>query len=165
MELDPRTLEGYRRRLRYKVCYHVGGFCPDVEDLVQETMTRFLEALRDNKIRNPERMGAFLSGTCNHVIAEYRRQIWRDAAAELPAQNAAVAPEAASLEMSDEIAVALAQMSDRDCRLLRAFYRQEKDKDEICRAEGLHEGQLRVILFRAKERFRKIYQGMKQRAS
>jgi DNA-directed RNA polymerase specialized sigma24 family protein len=40
-QLAPEVLESYRVRLRYKVSYHLGGFCPDVEDIVQETLARF----------------------------------------------------------------------------------------------------------------------------
>ena len=168
MEFDPEALERYGRKLRYKVCYHLGGFCPDVEDVVQETLTRFVSALKDNKIHNPASIGAFLSGICNNVILEYRRRIWRDAGSEpeTPLHEPLVSPEAEALELRDAIASALAQMSDRDCEILRAFFLQEKDKSEICRKTGLSEAQFRVALFRAKERFRKIYrQGLKQAAS
>jgi DNA-directed RNA polymerase specialized sigma24 family protein len=72
--LDPPTLERYRLKLRYKVSYHLGSSCPDVEDVVQETMLRFLSALRTEKMRSPESIAAFLSGICNNVIHEYRRR-------------------------------------------------------------------------------------------
>lgn len=167
MEFDPQTLEGYRLKLRYKVCYHLGGFCPDVEDVVQETLTRFVSALRDKKIHNPASVGAFLSGICNNVILEYRRRLWREAISEpeFAAHPALVPPEADALELRDDISAALAQLSDRDCEILRAFFLEERDKDEICRSTGLSDNQFRVALFRAKERFRKIYrQRLKQAA-
>jgi len=159
MELDPETLEPYRRKLRCKVCYHLGGFCPDVEDVVQETLFRGIHAVREHKIQKPESLGAFLSGICNNVILEYQRKIWREGPGEPPENESPVAPEAEALERQEEVAVVLAQMSDRDAALLRAFYLQEQDKDEICRATGLTDPQFRVALFRAKERFRKIYRG------
>lgn len=78
MKFDPDTIDRYRCKLRYKVCYHLGSFCQDVEDVVQETLTRYLRAIRDDKIRNPESIGAFLSGICNNVILEYRRRLWKE---------------------------------------------------------------------------------------
>jgi DNA-directed RNA polymerase specialized sigma24 family protein len=78
MKFDPDRIERYRRKLGYKVCYHLGSFCPDIEDVVQETLTRFLRAIRDDQIRNPESVGAFLSGICNNVIQEYRRRLWKE---------------------------------------------------------------------------------------
>ena len=168
MEFDAATLERYRLKLRYKVCYHLGSFSPDVDDVVQETLSRFVSASRDNKIHNPESLGAFLSGICNNVILEYRRRLWRENAPDLPtpAQTPVVPPEAEAIELREAIAEALAQMSDRDCHVLRAFFLEEKDKDEICRETDLSDAQFRVTLFRAKERFRKIYsQGLKRSAS
>jgi len=160
MEIDAASLEQYRLKLRYKVCYHLGGFCPDVDDVVQETLTRGVSAMKDKKIQKPENLGAFLSGVCNNVIFEYRRRIWREAPPESdgPPDTGSVAPEAEMLELQDAISAALSQMSERDCQILRAFFLQERDKEEICHATGLSDAQFRVALFRAKDRFRKIYQ-------
>ena len=159
MEFDPNTLERYRLKLRYKVCYQLGSFCPDVDDVVQETFTRFLRALQDGKIRNPESIGAFLSGICNHVIQEYWRGVWRE-----PVMNPdSRPPERPSppatdlLELRQAIAIAMTQLSQRDQEILRAFYLEEKEKEEICQSLDLSDAQFRLILFRAKERFRKIY--------
>ncbi len=159
MEFDAQALEAFRLKLRYKVCYHLGGFCPDVEDVVQETLARVVSALRDKKIHNPASIGSFLSGVCNNVILEYRRRLWRETANEPELATLAlhVPPESDALEMREEIAAALAQLSDRDCEILSAFYLQERDKDDICRSIGLTDTQFRVALFRAKDRFRKIY--------
>jgi RNA polymerase sigma-70 factor (ECF subfamily) len=162
MMLDPNTLEQYRRKLRYKVCYHMGSFCPDVEDVVQESLTRFLQALQDKKIRNPESAGAFLSGICNHVIQEYRRRQWREPLIDpdSPPPELSTAPEADSVELRQAISIAMTQLSERDRDILRAFYLEEKNKEEICLAMGLSDGQFRVALFRAKARFRTIYHQM-----
>ncbi len=166
-DISPEEIERYRARLRYKVWHHLGSFCPDVEDIVQETLTRFLSASREGKIRNPDRPGAFLSGVCNNVIAEYRRRLWRENPAE-PAQDfpqeresasrqPAVPPELEAIEMREVIDACLAQLSARDRGLLQAFYLREENKLEICRLLGWSDGQFRVALFRAKDRFRKIY--------
>jgi len=165
MEFDDQSLERFRLRLRFKVRHHLGPFCPDNDDIVQETLTRCVIALRDNKIHKLESLGAFLSGVCNNVILEYQRRLWRQAPAE-QAPTPSVAPEADLLELREAVADALKQLSGRDCEVLRAFFLQEKDKDEICRSLGLSDNQFRVTLFRAKERFRKIYlQGVKHSAS
>jgi RNA polymerase sigma-70 factor, ECF subfamily len=167
MEFDPQALEQYRLKLRYKVSYHLGGFCPDLDDVVQETLVRFVTALKDNKIHNPGNVGAFLSGVCNNVILEYRRRLWREGPPEpeATAVTPTIPPEADALELRDVVHSTLSQMSDRDCELLRAFFLEEKDKDEICRLTGLSDTQFRVALFRAKDRFRKIYrQSLKRMA-
>jgi RNA polymerase sigma-70 factor (ECF subfamily) len=158
--VDPDTLQRYRLKLRYKVCYHLGSSCPDVDDVVQETLIRFLRALRDDKIHNPESTAAFLSGICNNVIQEYRRRAWKEPLGDPDSgpTERAEAPKVDMLELRQAIAVVMTQLSQRDQCILRAFFLEERDKDEICRSMGCSDGQFRVALFRAKERFRRIYE-------
>jgi len=166
VEIDPGTLERYRLKLRYKVCYHLGSYCPDVDDVVQESMTRFLRALQEKKIRNPESIGAFLSGICNNVIREYRHRLWREPLSDpdsSPPERPAP-PQADLLELRQAITVVMTQLSQRDRDILRAFFLEERDKEEICQTMNLSDEQFRVALFRAKQRFRRIYEEeMKQK--
>lgn len=168
MILDPGDLEKHRLKLRYKVCYHLGSSCPDVEDVVQETMVRFLRALQSEKMRNPESLAAFLSGICNNVIHEYKRRLWKKPVsdADLPLSAGAADLGVDTTELRQAIGLVMVQLTPRDREILRAFYLEEKDKSEICRVTGLTEVQFRVALFRAKERFREIYQqSLKRKAA
>jgi len=164
-ELDESTLERLRLKLRYKVLYHVGHGCADVDDLVQESLVRFIRAEQRHQIRNTEEFGAFLNGVCRNVILEYRRRVRRepvsDQDTEIP--ETFVRPEADILEMREAIDNGLAELAERDRAVLRALYLDGKDKDEICREWNMTDAQFRVVLFRAKERFRRAYNGeMKQ---
>jgi RNA polymerase sigma-70 factor (ECF subfamily) len=166
MAIDPDALKGYRLKLRYKVCYHLGSSCPDVEDVVQETLTRFLCALEENKIRNPESTAAFLSGICNNVIREHWRRTRKEPLLDpdLTLPDCPAPPEADLFSLRQAIALVMNELSERDRDILRAFYLEERDKEEICHSLGLTDSQFRVALFRAKERFRKNYEKtLKQR--
>ena len=44
-----------------------------IDDIRQETFLRVFQALRREGIRQPERIGAFVSTTCNHVVMEFTR--------------------------------------------------------------------------------------------
>ena len=66
-------------------------------------------------------------------------------------------PESEALELRQAVAHGLDQLSDRDRKVLRAFYLEEKPKAEILKKMGLTDENFRVVLFRAKERFRAIY--------
>jgi RNA polymerase sigma-70 factor (ECF subfamily) len=161
MELDEPALERLRLKLRYKVLYHVGHNCADVDDLVQESLARFIRASQRQQIRNTEEFGAFLNGVCRNVILEYRRRVRRDPISDqdgvLPERG--VRPDAEILELRDAIDNGLAELSDRDRTILRALYLDGKDKDEICLEWHMSDAQFRVVLFRAKERFRRAYNG------
>ncbi len=159
MEPIEPTVERLRLKLRYKVLYHVGNGCPDVDDIVQESLLRFLRAEQRKSIRNTSELGAFLNGVCRNVILEYRRRTRREPIADpdIPIPDPGIRPEAEILEMRDAIDNSLAELAERDRSILRALYLEGKDKEEICRERGMTDAQFRVVLFRAKERFRRLY--------
>ena len=168
MQIDDEMVCKFRQKLRTKVRYHVGRFCPDAEDLVQETLVRFLRLAAEERIRNPASLGAFLNGVCNNVILEYRRRLWREEPyePESPQDQPATESDPALMETRQAVDAALAELSDRDHILLRSFYLEGKTKEEICSALSTTDATFRVALFRAKERFRKIYRkNLKPRAA
>jgi RNA polymerase sigma-70 factor (ECF subfamily) len=57
----------------------------------------------------------------------------------------------------------LSMLSEKDRRLLRAIFFEEKDKDEICNEFGVDRDYLRVLLHRAKQSFRTLYEQAEQR--
>jgi RNA polymerase sigma-70 factor, ECF subfamily len=152
-------LERLRSRLRYKVAYEVGFASPDVDDIVQESLSRFLIAQRADKVQNREALGAFLNGICRNVISEYRRRNMReDPMPEVaPEPKSDVIQDTELFEIRQAIAQGLDQLSERDRHVLRGFYLEEKSKEEILLATGLTDENFRVVLCRAKERFRAIY--------
>jgi len=159
MDLDEPSLDRLRLKLRYKVLYHVGHNCADVDDLVQESLTRFLRAEQRQQIRNTEEFGAFLNGVCRNVILEYRRRVKREPTIDpdIPIPDAGVRPDAEIFEMRDAIDNGLRELAERDRTILRSLYLEGKEKEEICKEWGMTDAQFRVVLFRAKERFRRVY--------
>jgi RNA polymerase sigma-70 factor (ECF subfamily) len=154
-------LDRIRLKLRYKVLYHVGHNCADVDDLVQETLARYLRADQRNQIRNTGEFGAFINGVCRNVILEYRRRARREPLMDddQPIPDTAVRPDAEILEMRDAIDSGLAELAERDRLILRQLYLEGKDKEDICKEWKMSDAQFRVVLFRAKERFRRVYNG------
>ena len=51
----------------------------------------------------------------------------------------------------------LAKLPEKDRELLRMFFLEERDKSEICKKFQISEDYLRVLLFRAKSKFRATY--------
>jgi len=137
----------------------VGFFCPDVDDIVQEALMRFMVAAQADKIQNQAAVGAFLNGICRNVVSEYRRRNMRDEPMPevVPEPPGKSIPEAELFELRQAIALGMEQLSERDRRVLRAFYLEEKSKDEILKQTGMTDENFRVVLCRAKERFRAIY--------
>ncbi len=159
MTFSGEDLEKLRPRLRFKVGYEVGFYCPDVDDIVQEAMLRCMQAVQAQKIQNPDAVGAFLNGVCRNVISEYRRRNARDEPMPevMPEPPGKALPDSDLFDLRQAIAQGLQQLSERDRRILRGFYLEEKSKEEILKQTGLSDENFRVVLCRAKERFRAIY--------
>jgi DNA-directed RNA polymerase specialized sigma24 family protein len=51
----------------------------------------------------------------------------------------------------------LQELPEKDRELLRMFFLEERDKAEICKRFQVSEDYLRVLLYRAKSRFRTTY--------
>jgi RNA polymerase sigma-70 factor, ECF subfamily len=134
-----------------------------VDDVRQETLARVIAALRrEGGIRYPERFGAFVNSTCKNVLRESFRQFQREQ--PLDADHFDFPDKIVDLEralISDEtkkkVRQILEEMNKRDRELLAALFLEEKDKEQICREFGVEREYLRVLLHRAKERFRSYF--------
>jgi DNA-directed RNA polymerase specialized sigma24 family protein len=61
------------------------------------------------------------------------------------------------VELGQAIKLTMRQLPDRDRELLRLFFVEERDRDEICQKMGMSLLAFRVALCRVKKQFRKIY--------
>jgi RNA polymerase sigma-70 factor (ECF subfamily) len=134
-----------------------------IEDVRQETFSRVFAALRDGKIRQPDRLGAFVNSMCNNVLLEHYRANSRDDSLDddqerdFPAPNVDVLGAIANQQMAEKIREILEEMPERDRRLLREVFLEERDKDAVCKDFGVDREYLRVLLYRAKQSFKILY--------
>ena len=133
-----------------------------IEDVRQETFARFYVALREGKILHPERLGSFVNSVCNNVLLEHYRAAARhisldDEQKDLRACAIDLLGALAAKETEKKVREILDQLSERDRRLLREVFLEERDKDEVCRDFGVDREYLRVLLHRAKQSFKSLY--------
>jgi len=134
-----------------------------IEDLRQETFARFFLALRDDKILRPEALGAFVNSICNNVLFEYYRSAGHDTPLDEEEESGAltavpdVLDKLGAKEMEKAVKDILQRLPERDRRLLREVFLEERDKDEVCQELGVDRDYLRVLLHRAKQAFKSTY--------
>lgn len=135
-----------------------------IEDIRQETFARVLAAVRSEAgIREPERLGAFVNSVCNNVLLEFYRASSRNPeksenAPELADPGIDLEGFLTSKETCEMVRSVLQRLPEKDRLVLRAIFLEEKDKDQVCRELGVERDYLRVLLHRAKQSFRSIYE-------
>ena len=134
-----------------------------VEDLQQETFIRVIAAVRKDGVRQPERFGAFVNSICRNVILEHYRSIGKnqqmdETHLDIPDKVLDLEGMMVSKEAAQHVREILAGLPARDRALLRAIFLEEKDKDAVCKAMGVDRDYLRVLLHRAKDKFKALYQ-------
>lgn len=131
-----------------------------LEDVRQETFLRVFSALRHGRgLTSPGKLGAFVYGVCNNVLSEHYRAVSRHA--HLP-ENGLDPPELGpdpEAELVNEerkrcVREILNTLPVKDRQILRLIFLEEREKVEVCRICQVDRNYLRVLLHRAKNRFR-----------
>ena len=137
----------------------------EVEDARQETFARVFSALRKpDGIREPERLGAYVNSVCNNVLLEYYRSSSQEvtsddeeAEANIPDPAMSVVDIIANRQIQKNVREILDELQEKDRRLIKEVFLEERDKDDVCRDLGVDREYLRVLLHRAKKSFKSIY--------
>ena len=130
-----------------------------LEEVRQETFVRVLQTLRHKGLEHPERLGAFVNSVCNNVLLEQFRegvrysQLNEDFDTRADRRVNLDAP-LINGERRRLVKSVLAELPKRDQGLLRMIFFEEIDKTEACERLGVNEDYLRVLMHRAKSRFR-----------
>jgi RNA polymerase sigma-70 factor (ECF subfamily) len=134
-----------------------------IDDAKQETFARVLKTLRQKGgLERAESLGAFVNSVCNNILFEtYRREAKATPLEEGHDAPDERAPNAEASLMADQererVRDALSTLPDKEKELLRWLFFEDRDKDEICRELNIDRNYLRVLLHRAKSRFRERY--------
>jgi len=143
-----------------------------VDDLHQQTFQIALEKIRRGDLREPEKLSGFICSLARNLVIDH----FRRAAAHRftgPVDEARVADSAPGpledllrVEKASIVRSVLAELpSERDREILFRFYIAEDEKDSICRDLGLTSLHFNRVLFRARERYRELYEETTTRRS
>ncbi len=158
-------VERYSRGISF-LLRRLTGSTELAQDLHQETFRIVLERLRGRGLEDPAGLAAFLRGTARHLAVADRRKVARrrteaddEALAEIPHP----APSQLSSVLLAEEAAAVRELihelpTERDRELLLRFYVADEEKDSICNALGLDRLHFNRVVFRARQRFKDLFE-------
>lgn len=121
------------------------------EDLAQHVLLSVLQALRDGRVEQPDRLDAYVLGACRNAAMAMRRGVARQrrvaerASAGLPEtyEPPHLTVDRARLDQC------LGELEARDRAVVLATFLEDRDADEIGEAMRLSTGNVRVIRHRA----------------
>lgn len=131
-----------------------------IEEIRQETFARVLSYLRSDKpIQHPERFGAFVQAVCTNVMLEVMRSEFThrhadDPLADPPDHRVTFGSDIVTEQRKRAVREVLSEMPEKDRTLLSMVFLEDGDRAEISKRFAVDGDYLRVLLHRAKERFR-----------
>ena len=134
----------------------------DIDDVRQETFTRVLNRL--GALREGGALGSFVLTTCEHVCLEHVRKNNKHKRSDHTEVAVQITTEHGQLDdvMQDEadarVRRVLSRMEPRDRDIMQALFLDELPKDDICRRFGIDREYLRVLLYRAKKKFKELFE-------
>jgi RNA polymerase sigma-70 factor (ECF subfamily) len=142
------------------------------EDLVQETFRMVIDKIRKGELREPERLSGFVRGIASNLVIElFRRESRRLDSEALERTRAVAGTEPSQLdellrrENIDLVRRVLREMpGERDREVLYRFYLSEESKQQICDHLGLSSLQFDQVLFRARQRYRSLYEKAREKS-
>ena len=136
------------------------------EDARQETFLRVLKALRQpGGIQSPGGFGAFVNTVCNNVLFEMYRSHSRttpledETSAALPDRTVDAETAVTVDEDRAHVRAIMESLPEKERQLLHWLFFDECDKDEVCRRLNIDRNYLRVLVHRAKQRFKTEFVG------
>ena len=136
------------------------------DDLYQESFCIILEKVRRGDVREVEKLSGFVCGVArNQVIRHFQRAARQRNLTETEDADSISHPAPDQLEQllqrekADIVRQILKEMTnERDIQLLFRFYLAEHDKKQICADLGLTSMQFNLVIHRARERYKELYE-------
>ncbi len=132
-----------------KVFFLRHGRAHDADDLAHEALVVAIEALRKDRVRDPERVGGFLLGVCRNLVrTESRRESRRAAAFARVDREGCVVPEENAPD-GFKLLRCLNALSARARDVVVRSYVMDEDAETVANDHGITLGNLRVLRHRA----------------
>jgi len=167
-QAEAELIDSYRRGVRI-IIRQAGCDAAVVDDLSQETFRIVLEKTRRGDVREPQKLPGFIRSVAKNLVIEHFRRMARQEPLTETEESARLHPHSSpdqlelllQKERAELIRQVLKEMrSDRDIQVLLRYHLAEHTKERICADLNLTSLQFNLVLHRARERYRQLYQQM-----
>ncbi len=132
------------------------------EDLTQQVLITTLEALRAQRLREPEKLASFVLGTCRMLVLDLRRGAQRKE--RLLERFGADLPKPASITVPyldhDRLTYCVQNLKERERSVVVMTFYDEQTGTDVANFLGVSESNVRVIRHRAIQQLRECMGGM-----
>lgn len=154
-------MERFRERLRLFAARRLDDPA-SAEDVAQETLSRVLDALRQDRVHTPAALPAFVFQTARNVCRQHHRSTGRERRAfhrfrhwrEATVSRRDPLLQLVGHERRQRVRRALQRLGERDREILRMSYYEDVDTVDVARRLEITPGAVRVRRHRALKRLR-----------
>jgi RNA polymerase sigma-70 factor (ECF subfamily) len=157
-------IERYSRGVR-AILRHAGADRFLQDDLHQDTFRIALEKIRNGDLRDASGLSGFIASLARHLATDHFRRKARSASTDPADLDRLQAPQKGALErlIESEHGQSIRRLLDelgvrRDREILHRYYVSSEDKADLCEEWGLSSLQFNRVLFRARKRYRALYE-------
>jgi len=161
---ERQLIERFSRGVKV-ILRNAGADASAVDDLHQETFRIALEKIRSGELRCAAGLNGFIASLARNLVTAHFGRGTRATTNDPAALEAIQSPEPSALDriVAGEQAWCVRQVleelsTDRDREILRRFYLSSEAKEKICADWGLSSLQFNRVLYRARERYRELYE-------
>lgn len=148
-------------RIRLYGLRHLRDACA-ADDLAQQVMVTTLLALREGRLREPDKLASFVLGTCRMTVLEWRRGTRRRARLleEFGPDLLAPLPPSTPYLDRDQLTRCVQRLKERERTVLVMTFYDEETGADVARYLGVSEPNVRVIRHRAIRQLRECMGGV-----
>ena len=141
------------------------------DDLYQETFALALTKIRQGEVREPEALAGFLRSVARNLFiadrrkeARYSRLDDEQQVVDRRVEDASPLRRTLAADEARRVRQLLAELRfPRDREVLMRYYLSDVSKEELCRDLGIEAAQFKMILFRARQRLRELWERSEKR--
>jgi RNA polymerase sigma-70 factor (ECF subfamily) len=121
------------------------------DDLTQQVLITALEALREGRLREPEKLASFVAGTCRMTVLDLRRGAQRKQRLleQFGAELIPPAPAPGPRLDHEQLARCMRNLKERERSVMLLTFYDEQTSADVSQFLGVSEANVRVIRHRA----------------